>query len=277
MWKASEISFRQEYGAEVLSVSSGSWVKRTEFFVNSTCEKLVPRECNCLGHPGKRYGALDLALTNDGAVVAVCHKEAEYIRDNLVQDDPNMSNKNVVVFDYIDYLYPEGGKPTRISAVADIMIKAMGYYHLDAFYLDNWSFEMFKQYLEDRGKKDDIRLLEILRVINPTQTTNSDWARVFRTVLVEGRMAYPNDELLLGQVSALREKVVGRSYSKVENTSGHDDIPNAMFKAVYYCEMDVKVDEPVVSRRTESTRGMERWRKTLDARSRKGNNILFRR
>jgi hypothetical protein len=280
MWRESEISFRQEYGAEILSVSASTWVKRSEFFINSTCENLRAREFN-LGHSlSKRYAALDLGLSNDGSAIAVCHHEDEYKRNNLVLDDHAMSTKNVIVFDFIDYEYPEKGNPVRISAVADKMVKVMNFYHLDAFWLDNWCNQMFKQYLEDIGGRDYMHLWGILRVVNTTQELNSDWARVFRSVLTEGRMAYPNDSLLLEQLSGLREKVSGL-YVKVENVNGHDDIPNAMFKACYQCVMeDVKErSKPDIRRDPQElpNYGIKRWRATLEARMRKGNTVWNRR
>lgn len=252
MFNESEVSFNQEFRAEFILSGLSTWVRRQEFFFNSTCDRLICDVDDVINIKEgkaftKHYGSADLALTGDGAVVSICHYESEYDRVNKINNDELITNKGIFVYDYIYYTYPERGVPTRIKEVVDVMIKCMYKFRLEEFLIDNWSYEMFLQYLEDMSlanpaNKDYMKLRRIIKISNTTQASNNDYARTFRTNLVAGCLAYPNENEVLTQLTGLKENIVGRSV-KVENKSGRDDIPNSMFKCLHACVNDRNRDK----------------------------------
>ena len=264
--KKSELSFRQEYGAEFVE-------KETTFVPNVNVLHASFEDADYLQeHVDLRYRhymALDLALTSDNATISICHYEEH--RERRVEDELKalVKSNDVYVFDEIVCLRPVNGAISVNSVISKILVLCRKYNVVKVGF-DQWSAEMFRQILVEKG----IRLN--LEQMNATSRTNDLWARTFKSFLLSGQLVFPDDGTgaLFDEIIQLRERVTGH-FIKVENTVGHDDMFNSMLKSLYLCSTDVLKGQ--FFRRYDSGRDVRRVRKAnrslVDLLNRKdGNN-----
>jgi len=246
MYAKSESSFWQEYGARFIEQMS-TWINNINIIKASIDNKLGSLNAN----PSLRYHmAVDLALSADATAITMCHYAKNFVRTPVRFDgedeinyalildkegNPLMKSDGVYVFDYIEYHYPDEG-----TLSIDFLIDRI--YHLDKIFnpktinYDQWSAAILLQLLTKRGIKEK-KLLQI----NASQSSNTNLAMVFKTQLMDGRIAYPYDQVLLNQITNVKEFISGK-YIKVEDPTGQDDLLNSMFKAVLACHNDPDKD-----------------------------------
>lgn len=227
--KKSELSFRQEYGAEFVE-------KETTFVPNVNVLRASFEDADYLAtHVDLRYRhymALDLALTSDNATISICHYESH--RDRNVSDEYSslVSSDDVYVFDEIVCLQPVNGAIPVDSIINKILLLNKRYNVVKVGF-DQWSAEMFRQSLVSRG----VRLN--LEQMNATARSNDLWARTFKSFLLSGQLVFPEDGTgaLFDEIIQLKERITGQ-FIKVENTVGHDDMFSSMLKSLYLCSTD---------------------------------------
>lgn len=244
-WKSSERSFRQEYGAEFVEKESG-WIKNFHILDRAFDSKL-DNSYNQADRKKFYYCGLDLALTSDNAAIAVCHYEPKDIEREFRKEEyaEQCQSQDAFVFDYLWQISPERGVDISVDGVIDKMVEVSAYFRTRMWSWDQWSESMFRQWLARRGFSHPYQK------VAGTPTWNSDAARLFMTLLNEGRIILPDDESIEDEILGLTESLAGQLI-KVENTSGHDDRFSAMLKALWVCYHDMS--KGVVNTVTEDRR-----------------------
>ena len=239
MYSKSEKSFWQEYGAKFVDKES-NWIINFDKFYAMRDLRLKNSIRN--GNPNIRYYAgVDLALSGDGAAIVVGHHEKKRTRLTEREEYQGLvKNEDIYVVDYISYMLPEKGRILEVDDIIEEMKNIIHHYNIYGWGFDQWSYDMFNQYVAKYG---GIKFKNQIK-INATQETNSNLARNFKQFMNEGRLILPDDDGFFNEIKDLKEKIAGR-FIKVENTSGHDDRFSACLKFLKICLDDPLRDAPI--------------------------------
>lgn len=225
-FRDSEMSYRQEYGAEFISKSSSAIGSIDKFYAQ--VDLRIPNVIQNQKRRAKFFVGIDQAFSGDAFSVAVCHFEPKWEREHLDEKYKSfVTSENVIVFDYIGRMQSDGSAPLQVDDVLDWVQKIVMTFPVTKGAYDQWSSELFGYVLAKKGIRG-------LGVLPATQISNDRIARTFKVCLSEGRIAFPNFEEFIEECMLLTEKLNGKLI-KIENTSGHDDQYSAMSKALHFC------------------------------------------
>jgi len=223
----SELSYRQEYLGEFVDNVNG-WISNVNK-VRAMVNKLWTNSINN-GNPRKKYYlGLDLAMSGDGFALCVSHKESirpigEYEEEEL---GLLLHYKECYVVDYMAVYTPEAGEVLDHEFIIKTIKDLYGKYNIIKGIYDQWAGQVFTQLFA----KAKIPRLEMKP---STQAVNSETAKQFRQLLMEGKIMVPDYEPLITELLNLQETTGRNSYVKVEALSGgHDDLFDAVSRSIY--------------------------------------------
>jgi len=227
-YNKSELSFRQEYLGEFVD-SAGGWISNKDKIKAMINMNMVNTLRN--GVRGKKYFlGIDLAMSGDGFSLCVAHKEARRVNHKTEDEKLEilLNEKNIIVIDYIEYHLPEEGEVLDYEFIIQRIKNVYRYFNISRGYYDQWAGQVFTQLFA----KHKVPRLEM---IPSTQKLNSEVAKLFRQLIMEGRLMCPSDvDYFIDEISNLQETVSRNNYVKVEANSGeHDDVFDAVSRAVY--------------------------------------------
>lgn len=226
-FKASEINYRQEYMAEFTSRSGLAIGSKDKFM--SQIDLSIPNTISNRKPTAHYYIGIDQAFSGDAFSVAVSHFETNHQRVHMEEHHAKMvKSSGVVVFDYIGRMIPTGNEKLQVDEVLDWLSQILRTFRIRDGQYDSWSAHLFGYVLNQRGIGKNIRELV------PTQASNDQIARTFKSCLADGIIAYPYNEEFIEEMELLTEKTTGK-YIKIENTTGHDDMYSAMSKSLNLC------------------------------------------
>jgi len=228
-YNKSELSYRQEYLGEFVDNING-WISNINK-VRAMVNKLWTNSIDNGDKRKKYYLGLDLAMSGDGFALCVAHKElvrpiGEYEEEGL---ELLLHPKDCYVVDYMSVYTPAEGEVLDHEFIISTIKSLYGKYNIVRGVYDQWAGQIFTQLF----KKAKIPRLEMK---SSTQAVNSETAKQFRQLLMEGKIMVPDYEPLITELLNLQETTSRNSYVKVEALSGgHDDLFDAVSRAIYLC------------------------------------------
>ena len=171
------------------------------------------------------YQGVDFGMSGDGTSVAVAHYVPHSVEYTPLKGVWTPAD-DVIIVDYIGYLKPRKESPLTIDEIISLLRDVDAHYLIESGMYDQWSGEILRQLLE---KHDFLRL----KKVPSTQQTNSDQAKLFRQLLVEGRIQFPNHPDFITELFRLTESTFRNGLIKVEDKKFHDDMFDAVTRAVW--------------------------------------------
>lgn len=226
-------SYEQEYLAKFIK-STGSWLLPLATRVNSCVDASNRNTLTHRYNPAYTYYlGVDFGVGEDGSAFAVAHYEPSRPRTFEWKDDKWIIEAPVTGFyvvDYIGYLLPEemGLTVLPLESIMDAIKQIQNNYQIEDGIFDQWSGDIFTQLIANAG-------ITNLRKMPATQQTNSDQAKIFRQLIVENRVSFPDKPDFIDELFRLNETVNRDGLVKVEDTDYHDDQFDATSRALYLC------------------------------------------
>lgn len=223
----SELSFRQEYLGEFVDNVNG-WISNPAK-VRAIVNKLWTNSIDNGDRNKKYYLGLDLAMSGDGFALCVAHKElkrpiGEYEEEGY---ELLLNYGETYVIDYMAVYTPANGEVLDHEFIISTIKNLYGKFNIVRGVYDQWAGQIFTQLF----KKARIPRLEMKP---STQAVNSETAKQFRQLLMEGKIMAPDYEPLITELLNLQETTSRNGYVKVEALSGgHDDLFDAVSRAIY--------------------------------------------
>ena len=226
----SELSFEQEYEAKFVN-KTGGWLNNIRAEVESCINKTNNNDIKP-GNPHMTYYlGIDFGIGHDGTALAVAHYEP-YIPSDfaslspLPNQDVRDKVSDIIIIDHISYLTPEAGHLVSLDDIYAELDHIMNYYIIQDGIFDQWSGGLFEQLLQERGYTN-------LRKFPATQQSNSDQAKLFRQLILEGKVIFPNKPDFIEELFRLNETVSREGLIKVEDVNVHDDQYDAVARAIW--------------------------------------------
>ena len=225
IFNTSVLKFKQEIMAEYVD-SKGTWLKPDNQFYSLFTTSITGTDLTYYNPQHKYFAGLDFGLSNDGTAIVIAHKELvrsgfEYLEEDMLQYH---SNKEVIVVDYFKYWLPENGEVLDIDFVLGEITTILRHYRVSKGIYDQWSGAI----LGSQFKKFKIHCLE---QYNSTKTRNHKIWELFAQLKNEGRLILPYNDTLINDLLGLTE-IIERGYIKIENTFYHDDLSDALVRAI---------------------------------------------
>jgi len=223
----SELSFRQEYLGEFVDNVNG-WISNPAK-VRAIVNKLWTNSIDNGDRNKKYYLGLDLAMSGDGFALCVAHKElkrpiGEYEEEGY---ELLLNYGETYVIDYMAVYTPANGEVLDHEFIISTIKNLYGKFNIVRGVYDQWAGQIFTQLF----RKARIPRLEMKP---STQAVNSETAKQFRQLLMEGKIMAPDYEPLITELLNLQETTSRNGYVKVEALSGgHDDLFDAVSRAIY--------------------------------------------
>lgn len=225
-------SYEQEYLAKFIK-STGSWLLSIASLVNAAFD--ANHDNNLLHRYNPLYTyflGIDFGLGNDGTAFAVAHYQPsrpttfEWKDDKWIVEDAVTGGFFVV--DHIGYLLPEEGESLQIDDIMAYINTLQQNFKIEKGIYDQWSGEIFNQLLQKQSFTN-------LEKLPATQQTNSDQAKIFRQLVTEKRVSFPDKPDFNDELFRLNETVSREGLVKVEDKDYHDDQFDAVSRALYLC------------------------------------------
>jgi len=225
LYEQSELAYRQEYLGEFVS-SNNAWIKNPDKLFAQV--NILLKNSLKNGQYGKQYFlGLDFASSNDRVAFAVAHYEP--IRGEHIPLDKKYSiflnNKDIVVVDYIGLLIPDEDS-LGIDEIMNEIVALHRHFKISEGIFDQWAGGLFEAEMKKRR-------LTHLKKVPATTDMNDEWAKTFKMYLNEGRLMLPYYEDFLEEVLGLTEVVGRNGRIKVENPNHHDDMFDAVSRAIW--------------------------------------------
>jgi len=226
-YNKSELSYRQEYLGEFVDNING-WINNPAK-VRAMVNKLWTNSIDNGDKSKKYYLGIDLAMSGDGFGLCVAHRESkrpigEYEEDVYAH---LLNQGDCYVIDYMEVHTPAEGEVLDHEFIVDTIKKIYGKFNIIKGVYDQWAGQVFTQLFA----KARIPRLEMKP---STQAVNSETAKQFRQLLMEGKIMAPDYEPLVTELLNLQETTSRNGYVKVEALSGgHDDLFDAVSRAIY--------------------------------------------
>ena len=230
LWNKSELSCRQEFGGEFVTKES-DWIKNPNK-IWACVNKLMTNDLPPYKITGglKHFLGIDLGLSHDGCAFAVAHVEPERPEQVYIDDEYEKltAKDETYIVDYIGYLKPADGETLSKDEILDHIALFVSRYNIVYGAYDQWSGELWSQLFTQRG-------FNMLHQFNATQQSNNDIAMNFKQLIMEGRLMLPDYPEFIDEIFSLKESVGRNGLIKVENTVEHDDMYDAVGRALYLC------------------------------------------
>lgn len=229
----SERSYEQEYEAKFIK-GAGSWLSSIESRVWSCVNKNNPNVMRTPNTMNSYYLGIDFGVSEDGTAQVVGHYEPrrpadfEYLDDKYRLDNDE-DIKDVVVIDYIDYKLPDPSIPDSLVDLDDIMSTLtylVKFYDIVEGTYDQYAGGIFAQLIKKEGHNNIVKQ-------SATQILNSDMAKLFRQLICEGRLIFPDKPDFIDELFRLDETVSREGLIKVEDTDFHDDQFDGATRAIW--------------------------------------------
>lgn len=235
-WKKSSRSYDQEYLAKFIK-SMGDWLDPISDFVYAAVNK--SNQNYLTGHykPHRTYYlGIDFGVGNDGTAFAICHYEPNRPiemknTDGKWEIDAHKTAQNCFVIDHIGYLQPDpevNGGVLDLDDIMDYLKDITKAFRIEAGAFDQWAGDIFTQLLDKQG-------FNKITKMPATQQLNSDQAKLFRQLLIEGRIIFPDKPDFIEELFRLKEEVNRQGLIKVEDKEVHDDQFDAVLRALWQC------------------------------------------
>jgi hypothetical protein len=230
-YRKSSRSYDQEYLAKFVK-STGDWLDPIANYVYAA---INAGNTNFLtGHYNPKnvyYLGIDFGVGNDGTAFALCHYEPNRPIDMIYTDgkweiDEHKLAKDCFIVDHIGYLQPEVGLTLDLDDIMSYLKSIFNAFVVEAGVYDQWAGDIFTQLLAREGFTN-------LSKMPATQQLNSDQAKLFRQLLMEGRLILPNKPDFIEELFRLKETVNREGLIKVEDRDVHDDQYDAVTRAVW--------------------------------------------
>ncbi len=236
-YRKSSRSYDQEYLAKFVK-STGDWLDPISNYVYAAINAAIPNTLIGRYNPRNVYFlGIDFGVGNDGTAFAVAHYEPnrpiemQYI-DGKWEIDEHKTARNCIVIDYIGYLQPEPGKVLDLDDIIAHLKAVHTAFNIEAGQFDQWAGDIFTQLIHKAG----IRNIEKSPA---TQQLNSDQAKLFRQLLMEGRLTFPNKPDFIEELFRLKETVNREGLIKVEDKDVHDDQFDAVLRAIWQAHSSI--------------------------------------
>jgi len=226
-YNKSELSYRQEYLGEFVDNING-WISNPNK-VRAMVNKLWTNNIDNGVRAKKYYLGIDLAMSGDGFALCIAHKELKRPMGEYEEPEFELSlhQGECYVIDYMECHTPELGEVLEHEFIIDRIKYMYSKFSIVKGVYDQWAGQVFTQLFA----KAKIPRLEMKP---STQAVNSETAKQFRQLLMEGKIMAPDYEPLVTELLNLQETTGRNGYVKVEALSGgHDDLFDAVSRAVY--------------------------------------------
>lgn len=226
-YNKSELSYRQEYLGEFVDNING-WINNPAK-VRAMVNKLWTNSIDNGDKKKKYYLGIDLAMSGDGFGLCVSHREPKRPIGEYEEDTYHylLHQGECYVIDYMEVHTPAEGEVLDHEFIIETIKKIYGKFNIIKGIYDQWAGQVFTQLFT----KARIPRLEMR---SSTQAVNSETAKQFRQLLMEGKIMAPDYEPLITELLNLQETTSRNGYVKVEALSGgHDDLFDAVSRAIY--------------------------------------------
>lgn len=233
----SERAYEQEYEAKFLK-GAGAWLMSISDKVYACVDKARENILKLFDSAYTYYLGIDFGLDHDGTAMVVAHYEptrpeivpleTKYDVLNAVNKGVHKEIKDVIVVDYIGYDLPDGdnGETLQIGQIMNDLGQVVEYFRPERGAFDQWSGSIFAQLINEEGFNN-------IEKLPATQQLNSDMAKLVRQLISEGRLILPNRPDFLEELFRLNETVSREGLVKVEDKDFHDDMFDALCRAVW--------------------------------------------
>ena len=203
------VTFRCEYGAEFIMASSP--------FIDAST---LPFFTKCFVEKPKRartaYMGVDLATNQDCTAIAIASR---------------IGSKVSVL--HAEEFYPSAdGKPIDVQEVIDRMIELKRQYNVKGTIIDQCSGPVFAQRLEQCGYRD-------VDLVHFSQVLHHQYYENFYYLLQSGDLTIIKDDLIKDRFLMLKKEILPNFRYRV--SSRHDDLPDAVVRAVFAAASDERV------------------------------------
>lgn len=253
-------SYDQEFGAEFIE-GGLNWVRDLSslYYCVENNRESSSNICKNLKKP--HFIGLDFGLSKDGTAVAICHYENVYKRDKnsfLLEafsyddklefrlNEEEIIDQGIFVIDHLSYFKP-GIPPFTNDKVLDIDIvineieDLFKRFPIHFGMYDQFSGAIIDNLLTKKGLSNRIEM------VSHTQAINDSQYKLFSQLLLTKKLLLPNNPSLIKEILSLKVNFNSNGTINVENRSSHDDMFDALIRALFLTHSHISKPDAVVN------------------------------